>query len=155
LALRWKFGHLSKANYPQAHRELAARIGQKWREYPIRWDDAPETTLARWRESGEDSYITICFLMHLVALDVWPILDQHNFRAVQHLLRDAGMAVSAKRAPSSAADLRLVRDFSVGVRAVWREATGQRIPSESNVDRYLMMFGKDLKATQGSRASTM
>ncbi len=145
LALRWKFGHLAKANYPAAHRALAERIGRKWRAHPIEWNDPPEVTLERWRESGEDSYITICFLMHLVAPDVWPILDQHNFRAVRHLLSDAGLDLAPKQAPSNAEDLRLVRDFSVGVRLVWRAATGQPAPTESEVDRYLMMFGKDLK----------
>lgn len=146
LALRWKFGHLAKANFPKSHRALAERIGQKWREQPILWSATPEETLSRWREAGEDSYITICFLLHLVAPDLWPILDQHNFRAVQHLLRAAGVSVASKRAPSNSEDLRLVRDFSHGIRLVWRRATSMQAPSEGDIDRYLMMLGKSLKS---------
>jgi hypothetical protein len=147
LALRWKYGHLSKENYPGAQRRLARRIASHWPDHRIDPGEAPVDALARWRELvGPTSYITICFLIHLVAPNDWPILDQHNFRAILHHLRQASVAVSDKAAPSTAEDLVLARDFCRGVLRVWKPATGRPTPSVGELDRYLMMFGKALKA---------
>src|SRR5437016_5777590 len=34
-ALKWKYGHTGKANYPQRERALAARIAKLWQTNPI------------------------------------------------------------------------------------------------------------------------
>lgn len=147
LALRWKFGHLGKEDYPSTQRALARKIAGLWPEHRIRADESPQEVMVRWREFvGSTSFITICFLLHLVAPDEWPILDQHNFRAVQRLLADRRRTLAAKARPSTADDLVLVRDFVAGVRHVWVRVNRRPAPSAAAVDRYLMMFGKALKA---------
>lgn len=147
LALRWKYGHLAKGNYPEPHRALARRIATEWPAHRIGRDESPESALARWRALiGATSFVTTCFLLHLVAPDEWPILDQHNFRAVRHYLRGVGVSVPDKAAPSTAEDLRVVRDFVRGVRATWRSATGEPAPDADRVDRFLMVYGQQLKS---------
>ena len=117
-ALVWKYGHTGKGNYPGQQRALGVRIAEAWPENAIRSSEDPEDAFWRWRKLlGPTSFITVCFLLHLVRPTELPILDQHNYRAVTHHLADAGLPLVAKAKPSRFDDLLLVRDFTNAVPA--------------------------------------
>ena len=105
--------------------------------------DDVDAAYARWRERlGTTGFITFCFLRHLISPTAVPILDQHNFRAVNHHLASIGVDVHAKQKPSTIEDLYLVRDFAAGVLQRWPTATSDATPATDELHRYLMMFEK-------------
>lgn len=144
-ALKWKYGHLGKQNYPGAQRQLAVRIADLWPSVGIHPGEDPRQAFERWQKLLPTSYITACFLLHLVNPREMPILDQHNYRCVNHLLSGAGRDVKAKKIPSGYGDLLLVRDFIAEARRNWTKVTGEPAIEADRLDRYLMMHGKALK----------
>ncbi|MCY1310284.1 hypothetical protein D9M70_604600 [compost metagenome] len=63
-----------------------------------------------------------------------PIIDQHNFRAMNHLRRVS----SAKKKPSNWCDIVRLKHFL-------REASERFQRPEAEFDKYLMMYGRALK----------
>ncbi|WP_137823528.1 hypothetical protein [Pseudomonas sp. D(2018)] len=139
-ALLWKWGHWGKANYPTKQGALIAEISALWPEY-LQWVDQlpeapiPKTTFLWWgRHLGRLRYITTAYLTHLIHPQEIPIIDQHNFRAMNHLLR----IPSPKKKPSDWDDIAHLKSFLNKVVS--------RLPySESDIDKYLMMYGRALK----------
>ena len=147
-ALVWKYGKYSdteKRNYPAAQRELAARIARLWPENAMRPTQNPKDDFDRWRQLlGTTSFITICFLLHLVQPRRLPILDKNNFLSVnRRLARVRPDFRERKKKPSQFEDLLLVRDFGIAVLCRWEEYTNSEKPSADMLDRYLMMRGKE------------
>lgn len=145
-ALVWKFGHTGKANYPDHHRRLATRLNDLWQsgQLPIAAD--PAGTFDTWRQAlGPTSYITVCFLLHLIWPKEVPIIDQHNFRAMKHHLLAAGTDAKLKAKPGTYADVALLREFIDQIMRHWESSASSKTPSSDKLDRYLMMFGKELK----------
>ena len=145
-ALKWKYGHINKANYPGHQRDLARKIAELWPTAGIRPGTDATDAFDRWQDLLPTGYITVCFLLHLVNPDTMPILDQHNYRSVSNHLSRAGRTVISKPAPRGYSDLLLVRDFSAAVRDHWTKVTGEPAPDAGRLDRYLMMHGKALKS---------
>lgn len=146
-ALVWKYGHTGKLNFPRRQRELAARIAEMWSDSPMRSSEPPLETFQRWRTSlGQTSFVTICFLLHLVHSDALPILDQHNYRAVNRHLAAIHPDLNIKAKPSQFEDLLLVRDFDIAVLGGWERYSESEKPTADILDRYLMMRGKALKS---------
>ena len=146
-ALFWKYGHTGKTNYPDSQRKLANRIGELWAENAIRPDEDAESAITRWqRLLGPTSFITVCFLLHLCRPDTVPILDQHNFRSVNFHLTNATGRPPQRAAPRQVRDLTMVRDFISLVHENWPRWSNGKTPSRTDIDRYLMMHGKWLKA---------
>ena len=153
-ALVWKYGHTGKENYPGQQRALGVRIAEAWPENAIRSSEDPEDAFRRWRKLiGPTSFITVCFLLHLVRPTELPILDQHNYRAVTRHLADAGLPLVAKAKPSRFDDLLLVMDFTNAVLGGWQECARSATPGPDTLDRYLMMKGKAIKPHRNSRRS--
>lgn len=147
-ALVWKYGHTGKTNYPERQRALAARIGRMWPANPIVPGQDARGVFDGWTQVlGSTSFITVCFLLHLANPDDLPILDQHNFRSVMHHLAAVRADVVTTSKPRHFDDLMLVRDFSVSVTREWRRYSASPPPSAEALDRYLMMHGKSLKAS--------
>lgn len=146
-ALVWKYGHTGKPNYPRQHHELATQIAKKWSAKPMLATDAPQSTFQDWLSFKPTSFITICFLLHLVYRDL-PILDQHNYRSVNLHLASVRHGHVGKVKPSQFDDLLLVRDFMNAVLGAWKLYGSTKMPTEDKVklDRYLMMHGKAHKS---------
>ena len=105
-ALVWKYGHTGKANYPGRQRALAGRIAMQWRKNAILPTQDPNDAFHRWRSLlGPTSFITVCFLLHLVHPDTLPILDQHNYRSVNLLIAGFRSDWRVKAKPSMFDDL--------------------------------------------------
>lgn len=150
-ALLWKYGHLRKsksARIPPAHERLITDIQRLWprlaRELPKGPGDA--FAFLDSRIGGSTRFITVAFLVHLLHEEKIPIIDQHNFRAVNSLIRQVRPTWRAKRKPSQYADLVLLAAFMVGVIAAWNRLEPSTTPDRSALDRFLMVYGKDLKA---------
>jgi hypothetical protein len=139
-ALLWKWGHWGKTNYPSKQGLLITEISTLWVEY-LKWvgvfanAPSPKDTFQWWSERlGRLRYITSAFLTHLIHPRDVPIIDQHNFRAMNHLLR----AHRPKKKPSGWSDI-------VHLKCFLTEATTKLQYSESDFDKYLMMYGRALK----------
>jgi hypothetical protein len=151
-ALKWKYGHMGKTNFPGQQRALASRIAEIWSADPMLPALDPMDTFQKWRRYlGSTSFVTICFLLHLTNPATLPILDQYNYRSVnRHLVRlRPHFAVKAK--PSQFEDLLLVRDFGNGVLEGWQRYSSIEMPTADILDRYLMMHGKAQKSRPGEK----
>jgi hypothetical protein len=145
-ALVWKYGHTGKANFPGQQRALAARIAELWSANAMLPAQDPMDAFRRWRALlGPTSFITVCFLLHLVHPDALPILDQHNYRSVNRHLATVRPDLRVKAKPSQFEDLLLVRDFGIAVLGGWERYSNSEKPTAGILDRYLMMHGKTLK----------
>jgi hypothetical protein len=146
-ALVWKYGHTGKVNFPGRQRALAMRIGELWLANVMLPTEDPMDAFHRWRTLlGPTSFITICFLLHLVHPDALPILDQHNYRSVNRHLATVRPDLGVKARPSQFEDLLLVRNFGNAVLSGWERYGNSKKPTTDCLDRYLMMHGKTLKS---------
>ena len=145
-ALRWKYGNLGKARMSSKWQPLIGSIYDLWSTYLDEGEPVGEDGFMWWRDHLPTyPYITIVFLMHLRTPDDVPIIDQHNFRAIQHLLQGAGVKLQSRKKPSTWDHVCLIRDFCSHVLASWPADKAEAKPSASDLDRYLMMRGKALK----------
>lgn len=139
-ALLWKWGHWGKTNYPSKQRALIRAIEARWPLYR-QWakstsgQPSPQATFEWWtKQLGQRRYITNAYLTHLIHPLQVPIIDQHNFRAMNHLLQ----IPSAKKKPSNWSDIARLNNFL-------REASIRFKRPEAEFDKYLMMYGRALK----------
>ena len=140
LALLWKWGHWGKSNYPSKQGALIKEVSALWIKY-LQWvgtladSPAPKATFLWWNERlGRVRYITTAYLTHLIHPHDVPIIDQHNFRAMNHLI----VAHQSKKKPSGWDDI-------VHLKRFLNEVTTKLQYSESGFDKYLMMYGRALK----------
>jgi hypothetical protein len=146
-ALVWKYGHTGKTNFPMRQRALASRIAEIWSANRMFPNLDPMETFQKWRKFlGSTSFITVCFLLHLINPATLPILDQHNYRSVNRHLRRLRSDFVVKAKPSQYEDLLLVRDFGNVVLEGWQRYSNIETPTADILDRYLMMHGKAQKS---------
>src|SRR5689334_3612950 len=84
-ALLWKYGHLRKGGrIPVAHQKLIADVQRSWPRLVRDLPGAPEQAFVAIDRvcGGRTRFITVAFLVHLLFPNRVPIIDQHNFRAV-------------------------------------------------------------------------
>lgn len=145
-AMFWKYGHLGKSGYPKHHVRLTEDVQQLWPLFLRSRLMEPEAIREFWaKELGRsNAFITIAFLVHLLHQHDLPIIDQHNYRAVNYYMTRVRRSWISKREPDSMDDLALVVGFIKSVRSAWPR--GRRRPSARDLDKYLMMFGKMMKA---------
>lgn len=139
-ALLWKWSHRGKTNYPSKQRALIRAIEARWLLYR-QWakstsvQPSPRATFEWWtRQRGQRRYITRAYLTHLIHPLQVPIIDQHNFRAMNHLRR----IPSAKKTQSNWSDIVRLKHFL-------REASKRFQCPEAELDKYLMMYGRALR----------
>ncbi|MGL4318234.1 MAG: hypothetical protein ACRCTL_16660 [Pseudomonas sp.] len=147
-ALLWKWGHWGKTNYPSKQGALITEVSALWGEY-LKWVRAlkeapsPRATFHWWsKKLGRLRYITAAYLTHLIHPRDVPIIDQHNFRAMNHLLR----VQQPKKKPSDWGDIAQLKSFLT-------EAASRLQYAESDFDKYLMMYGRALKLRKPKTSS--
>jgi hypothetical protein len=152
-ALLWKYGHLGKTAIPPAHEQLIAQIQRDWRVVVTELPRRPEAAFLVLDQNfgGKTRFITIAFLLHLLYPRKVPIIDQHNFRAVNALMAGTRPAWHSKQKPSQFADIVLVAAFMKAIVAVWRRLDPISVPTERELDKFLMMYGKAIKARAKKR----
>ncbi len=147
-ALLWKYGHLRKTGQiPAAHRALIAEIQRVWPPMSKALSADPERAFIQINMScgGRTRFITAAFLVHLVFPRKVPIIDQHNFRAVNAFLHDIRPMWLGRTRPSTWSDIVVVGAFMEGVLSAWHSQSSTSTPTRQRLDHFLMMYGKALK----------
>ena len=136
-AMKWKWGHWGKVNYPQHHKDLIDLINNLWSSYVGEKCTTSCETFDYWRKNLEKShrYISVAFITHLIHHDKVPIIDQHNFRAMLFLLRVAERNPGNKKKPSNWQDIQNLREFLSSLSKHLKK-------KEREVDKFLMMYGR-------------
>lgn len=142
-ALRWKWGHWAKTNYPETHKELIAEVSKNWKKFVTLPDiySSAQNTFDWWREAlrRDTRYITVAYITHLVHhRKLLPIIDQHNFRAMNSLVSEVRPTHRSKKKPSNWNDIQDLKQF---MDVLLPELRGG--PSFGDLDRFLMMYGRN------------
>lgn len=141
-SLVWKWGHVGKDNFPQAQLKLIHKVEELWPEYiQTKECKSANETFAWWRLNlPKTAYITAAYITHLVHhADPLPIIDQHNFRAMNSLIRAVRPEHVAKSVPRNWQDIEDIQSF---ISAVIIHFPGR---SAEEIDRFLMMYGRSIK----------
>ena len=146
-ALRWKYGHGDKSRIPGSHQRLISDVQRKWPRLARDLPQSPDLAFAFLLShlGSSTRFITVAFLVHLVFQEEIPIIDQHNYRAVNALIRDLRPAWHAKKKPSRYSDILLVADFMASIIGAWRAGDPTTAPTPTRLDRFLMVRGQDIK----------
>lgn len=143
-ALIWKWGHWGKKNFPQHHKDLIVEVQKLWPHFIVSDStNTSEQTFCWWQEKlvKRTRYITVAFITHLIHHDEpIPIIDQHNFRAMNNLVRSLRPSFTAKIKPSNWQDILNLKLFI--------SLLSNSIPYCKNeeIDRFLMMYGRNCVA---------
>jgi hypothetical protein len=134
----WKWGHVGKANFPQEHRRLIAEIQQAWPDFVASGHQrTPLATFDWWTQRLQRAYISVAFITHLIHHEApLPIIDQHNFRAMNHLIAGIRPGWHIKKRPSQWADIMTLKAF---MQALCQATPGLTF---SDLDKFLMMYGR-------------
>jgi hypothetical protein len=143
-ALVWKWGHWGKSNYPQHHRDLIAMIQNLWSSYVASGISSSSINTFQWwhgRINKQTAYTTVAFITHLIHHnEPLPIIDQHNFRAMNSLLGCVRNGWKPKKRPSNWGDIAALKSFMTQVSGALPGT------SFSELDRFLMMYGRNYAA---------
>jgi hypothetical protein len=152
-ALLWKYGHLRKPAIPPAHERLISRLQRGWPAAVAALPNAPEDAFVALDRDfgGKTRFITVAFLLHLLHPRKVPIIDQHNFRAVNALMAGVRPTWKTRRQPSQYTDISLVAAFMEAVLAAWVLRAPESAPSGRDLDKFLMMYGKAIKERSNKR----
>jgi hypothetical protein len=153
-ALVWKYGHWHKSGYPEKHRILIGEIQNGWPDFVA---SQSQVTDARqifdyWmgKLKGHQCFITIAFLVHLLRSDQISIIDQHNYRAMNHLLKKVRGDWIGRQKPSHFDDMLDLSEFIHSVQETWHKCGYPSPPDERSIDKYLMVLGQELKASKNT-----
>ncbi len=138
-ALLWKWGHWGKVNYPQHHKDLIAEVSNLWGRFAASAATTnPRDTFNWWHDhlGRNTTYITAAYITHLVHHTHLPIIDQHNFRAMNFLKSNVRQAYRHKKKPSNWSDIQNLKQF---MDELLKELPGR---SFEELDRFLMMYGR-------------
>lgn len=147
-SLVWKWGHVGKSNFPKGQQRLIEKVQDLWERFaPSPASKNPQATFRWWAKNlPKTAYISVAYITHLVHhSSSIPIIDQHNFRACNYLLHTVSAHVGKQR-PSSWEDIVALQRF---VARVLKYLPGV---NRQELDRFLMMYGKSIKARRKRRA---
>lgn len=143
-ALNWKYGNLGKSNFPKSHELLIREVEKAWKYFAdSKAKVSPISTFEWWKErlsNGKTGrFVTIAFITHLVHHSKGvPIIDQHNFRAMNYFTNNSTLNPSSKKSPSNWEDVENLKEFI-------SEISKGLNRKHDEIDKFLMMFGKELK----------
>jgi len=152
-ALLWKYGHLGKPAIPPAHERLISQVQKGWLAAVAALPHSPEAAFAALDQDfgGKTRFITVAFLLHLLNPRKIPIIDQHNFRAVNALLIGVRPVWKVRGRPSQYTDILLVASFMEAVLTTWARRAPESAPTGRDLDKFLMMYGKSIKERSNQR----
>lgn len=149
-ALRWKFGHWKKLNYPAAHKDLIDRVSSKWTI--LTQPELSDPNVLFDALNNDFRFITASFLTHLVHPTTIAIIDQHNFRSLGHFVSRVIPNWRHKAAPSNFQDLLDVSYFLTSLAKSKALTLNGATASLRDVDMFLMAHGKSIKPRRSSTA---
>lgn len=145
LALEWKWGHVKKSNYPNKHKQLITEIINEWENFNKSTHDkkSADKNFEWWKNKlgGKTStrFITIAFITHLIHNEEIPLIDQHNYRALNFFTNNLSLSSSFKKRPSNWNDIIKLKEFTDTILPHLHSKNPQ------DFDKFLMMFGKSIK----------
>jgi hypothetical protein len=145
LIMEWKWGHVRKPNYPSHHKQLIKDIINSWKGFLRSNHDksSAKQNFDWWHNKlakrKTTRFISIAFIVHLIHHREIPLIDQHNYRALNFLTNNLKLSKNFKKSPSNWNDIIMLKQF-----------TDEVLPNLSNknpedFDKFLMMFGKSIK----------
>jgi hypothetical protein len=143
--LNWKYGNVGKSNTPQSHKNIIKRVIIKWPKFlQSESSKDAEDTFNWWHNAlyvGKSRpYITVAFITHLIHFKRnIPIIDQHNYRAMNYLLNNRLNLNEVKKNPSTWQDIVELMKFIEKISALNNKKTSDEI------DKFLMIYGKSIK----------
>ena len=144
-ALEWKWGHTGKSNYPVNHKKLIKEITKSWKKFIVsKHDKSSAKKNFDWWKNNIDNpqstrFITIAFIIHLIHNEDIPIIDQHNYRALNFFSNNLKSSEKFKKKPSKWEDIMMLKQFTNEILPVLSNKSPQ------DFDKFLMMFGKSIK----------
>jgi hypothetical protein len=146
-ALVWKYGHWHKKGYPSSHKHIISKVQNEWSEFLRRQDWDAQQAFNHWmdRLKNHQCFITVSFLVHLLWRDQIPIIDQHNYRAMNSLLKGIRPNWNVRKKPSRFGDLLDLGEFMKDIQDHWSVCGYPAPPDMRSIDKYLMVSGQDLK----------
>ena len=145
LALEWKWGHVGKPNYPNNYKLLMKEIIAEWGSFIDSNHDkkSPDKTSEWWctkfGKRKSTKFITIAFIFHLIHNEEIPIIDQHNYRALNFFTNNLSLSSTFKKRPSNWNDIIILKEFTDKI----SHHINNKNPQD--FDKFLMMFGKSIK----------
>lgn len=145
LALELKWGHINKNNYPKTHKQLITEIINEWDNFIESNADkkSPVENYDWWctkfGKRKSTRFITIAFIIHLVHNEEIPIIDQHNYRALNFFTNNLSLPSSFKKRPTNWTDIIKLKEFTDTILPHLNNKNPQ------DFDKYLMMYGKSIK----------
>lgn len=139
-ALKWKYGHWGKSNYPRAHKIMISKIQENWNEFIGLNNYEIESIFSFWRNKliEHQNFITIAFVTHLIHNSTIEIVDQHTFRAMNYLLSTVKPSWTGKKNPSDTKDIKNYSEFFKMLLSLLDIDSDEK----HKLDKFLMMFGK-------------
>ena len=139
-ALKWKWGHSGKLNYPQTHKDLIQEVKSSWLNFASKKINNPIETYKYWKNAlqKDTRYITVAYITHLVHYKEIPIIDQHNYRAMNYFITLVNSNAKIKKKPSNWNDVLKLKEFILTLSIRLNKNT-------EDIDKYLMMFGRSIK----------
>lgn len=141
-ALLWKWGHWGKRNYPQNHKNLINEVQEFWPQFLASNQHlTSRQTFDWWRTqlARNTTFISIAYITHLIHhAEPLPIIDQHNYRAMNTFLLSVRPAHRGNKKPSQWVHIIELKDFMMGILPL---LDGR---SFDELDRFLMMYGKNV-----------
>ncbi len=136
-AMVWKWGHWGKNNFPQHHKNLISLIEEKWGEYIEIDSNEAKLTYDFWLKALEKNhrFISVSFITHLIHYKIIPIIDQHNYRGMNHLLKASGRNEKKKKKPSNWTDI-------INLEIFLTDLSNYLEKDIREVDKFLMMYGR-------------
>jgi hypothetical protein len=139
-AMLWKWGHWGKENFPTHHKALIAEIQLGWPLF-VKSSECqnPKNTFVWWQTylKRSTTYITSAFITHLIHHKIsLPIIDQHNYRAMNNLIAAQRPYFEYKKKPSKWEDIENLKHF-MGAVSGYIDGI-----SFSDFDKFLMMYGR-------------
>ena len=143
-ALNWKYGNTNKPNSPKSHKAIIKDIIDAWPKFKLSIERHTELNTFNWwkktlANGSSKRFITIAFITHLVHKSKKvPIIDQHNYRAMNYLSNNFNFSSTAKKYPSNWEDIVKLKEFISELSKIHNK-------KHNEIDKYLMMLGKEIK----------
>jgi hypothetical protein len=148
LALELKWGHVNKNNYPKTHKQLITDIINEWENFKKSNAEKKSSIenfdwwCTKFGKRKSTRFITIAFIVHLVHNEEIPIIDQHNYRALNFFTNNLSLLSSFKKRPSNWNDKIKLKQFTDTILPHLNNKNPQ------DFDKFLMMYGKSIKNTK-------